>query len=407
MGFNRNLGLAGLMIGLLAGSSASAVTYQQLYAFQGGSDGASPSAALTDVDGALYGTTAVGGTTDCKTENGCGTVFKVTTSGKETVLHAFPAFDGDGTNPSSSLTNVKGTLYGTTGFGGNHGGTVFKITPAGQESVLYAFSGHDRGIGNGPYGPPIVVKGTLYGATADGGSRACGIGCGAVFSLTLSGHAQQLYAFKGGSDGTFPETGVINDAGTLYGTTFSGGGTGCDGSGCGTVFRVTRGGHERVLYAFQASNDGGLPEAGLIYVNGELYGTTAGWGGGAGCGGQGCGTVFKMTTTGQETVLYTFLGGNDGVNPAASLLNVNGTLYGTTVYGGGTGCFNGDGCGTVFAVSPSGQESVLYAFQGGSDGANPYAALITINGTLYGTTAGGGGTGCNGNGCGTVFAITP
>jgi len=404
MEFNRNLGLAALIVGLLAGSSAYAVTYQQLYAFQGGSDGASPAVALTDVNGTLYGTTPGGGTTDCKNGNGCGTVFRVTTSGQETVLHAFPAFEGDGDNPSSSLTNVKDTLYGTTGSGGNHGGTVFKITPAGQESVLYAFYGNDHGIGAAPSGAPIIVKGTLYGTTQRGGSRACG--CGTVFSLTLAGQAQRLYAFKGGSDGTNPGTGVTNDAGTLYGLTYSGAGTGCGGSGCGTVFRMTRGGHESVLHVFQG-NDGGLPEAGLIDVNGEFYGTTAGYGGGSGCGGIGCGNVFKMTTAGQETVLYTFQGGSDGANPAASLLNVNGTLYGTTIDGGGTGCFVGDGCGTVFAISPSGQESVLYAFQGGSDGANPYAGLIAINGTLYGTTSGGGGTGCNGSGCGTVFAITP
>jgi uncharacterized repeat protein (TIGR03803 family) len=156
--------------------------------------------------------------------------------------------------------------------------------------------------------------------------------------------------------------------------------------------RQTSGSSYKVVYNFAGGSDGARPLAGLINVNGTLYGTTV-QGGGEGCYKSfGCGTVFSVTPSGQETVLHAFTGGSDGANPKAGLIDVNGTLYGTTFHGGDTKCNgrSGVGCGTVFSITPSGAETVLHGFTGPPDGAWPAAGLRDVNGTLYGTTAEGG-----------------
>jgi uncharacterized repeat protein (TIGR03803 family) len=150
-----------------------------------------------------------------------------------------------------------------------------------------------------------------------------------------------------------------------------------------------------VLYTFGASGDGYYPDAGLTSANGTLYGTTDAGGASA------FGTVFSVTLSGRETVLHSFgVGSGDGRHPDAALLNVNGTLYGTTKYGGER-CRRIDGCGTVFSITTSGTETVLFRFKG-KDGAHPYAGFTNVNGTLYGTTGGGGA-----NHYGTVFSLSP
>jgi uncharacterized repeat protein (TIGR03803 family) len=158
-----------------------------------------------------------------------------------------------------------------------------------------------------------------------------------------------------------------------------------------------------VLYRFKSDPDGAHPSAGLIDVKGALYGTTT-----LGGGGGSVGTVFKVSRSGIERVLYTFgCCGSDAANPVGDLLAVNGVLYGTTESGGPS--FNG----AVFKVSTSGKERVLYYFKGGFgsgpyDGAQPAAALILVNGALYGTTYNGGRYGCGYDKCdGTVFKISP
>ena len=144
---------------------------------------------------------------------------------------------------------------------------------------------------------------------------------------------------------------------------------------------------------------------------GNLYGTTP-WGG-TGCGGVGCGTVFKVTPDGTETVLHNFAGGTDGSTPSAGLVrDGQGNLYGTTALGGGTGCYEGAGCGTVFEVTAGGAYSVLYRFTGGADGALPFGGLVLdVQGNFYGTTIAGGVGGCSSYGgvagCGVVFKVTP
>ncbi|HYL26908.1 MAG TPA: choice-of-anchor tandem repeat GloVer-containing protein, partial [Candidatus Nitrosotalea sp.] len=166
----------------------------------------------------------------------------------------------------------------------------------------------------------------------------------------------------------------------------------------------TTGNGYKLLYSFQGGTDGEHPSGRLASLNGVLYGLTSI--GGSGCPQYPCGTVFSMTTSGTEAVLYSFQGGNDGANPTGGLLVVNGSLYGTTQNGGTTYGYCYGGCGTVFKVSTSGDEQVLYRFQGGSDGYFPSGDLTALRGVLYGTTSNGGGSGCGGRGCGTVFRIT-
>jgi uncharacterized repeat protein (TIGR03803 family) len=365
------------------------VKYGVLYRFKGGKgDGAKPEAGLLNVNGTLYGTTRQGGASHYH----YGTVFSITNSGTETLLHSFGG--GDGGYPEADLLNVKGTLYGTTYIGGGASssiGTVFSITPSGTETVLHSFA-VDSGDGLEPAAGLLNVEGTLYGTTEQGGANCSGsFGCGTVFAITLSGTETVLHSFGGTGDGGFPKAGLLNVNGTLYGTTAGGG-----ANGHGTVFSITTSGTETVLYSFKGgTGDGGYPEAGLLNVNGTLYGTTAIGGTNNG------GTVFSITTSGTEAVLYSFKGGTgDGESPAVGLLNVEGTLYGTTAGGGA------NGHGTVFSITPSGAETVLYSFKGGKDGKEPSAGLLNIKGTLYGTTELGGGSGC-GKGCGTIFSLSP
>jgi uncharacterized repeat protein (TIGR03803 family) len=197
----------------------------------------------------------------------------------------------------------------------------------------------------------------------------------------------------------FSKTSICIVNGVLYGTTTQGGeGSSRCASGCGTVFSVTRTGEEKMLHAFAGGSDGAYPWAGLTKLNGTLCGTTL-QGGGSGCG-DGCGTFFSITTAGEEKVLFAF-DYSDGTGSFADLINVKGTLYGTA--GGGA---NGDG--TVISITASGIENVLYNFAGGLDGEGPIARFANVKGTLYGTTAYGGGYKCRHHeGCGTVFALTP
>jgi uncharacterized repeat protein (TIGR03803 family) len=361
-----------------------------LHSFGGanGGGGVFPIAGLTNVNGVLYGTTEGSGS---KTH---GTVFKITTSGTETVLHAF-AGENDGVYPYAGLTNLNGVLYGTTEVGGANEcgktrcGTVYKITTSGTESVLYNFAGGTDGASPGR-GDLTSVDGVLYGTTPAGGG-ACSeeyYGCGTVFSITTSGVESVLHSFAGGSDGSVPMAGLTAVNGVLYGTTNAGG-----AYGKGTVFAITTSGAESVLYSFADGSDGAFPQAGLTNVNGVLYGTTTE--GGTGFSGFGGGTVFSITTSGAESVLYRFAGGSDGVIPYAGLTNVKGVLYGTTWDGGA------DHDGTVFMITTSGAESVIYSFAGGSDGALPHAGLTNVNGVLYGTSSSGGA-----NNKGTVFSLS-
>jgi uncharacterized repeat protein (TIGR03803 family) len=391
------------------------VNYKVVYSFGTPPDGSFPDASLIDVDGTLYGTTSSGGAAYCGDPSGGagGTVFSITPSGTEKVLHTFAGTGTDGCNPHAGLIDVNGTFYGTTAQGGHYGcglysgyvyddcGTVFSITPGGKERVLHYFGGYYTSDGDYPTAALIDVKGTLYGTTSRGGTNECaGQGyqfhCGTVFTITPAGSEKVLHDFHKRTNGHSPQAGLVDAGRTLYGTTFYGGNYSCARElGCGTVFRVTTGGKEKTLYAFGNGSDGRFPNGGLIEVKGTLYGTTR-FGGSYSCNSyQGCGTVFSITPAGKETVLLSFDNTN-GSAPEASLINVKGTLYGTTSAGGAYGG------GTVFSISTTGKEKVLHSFSGSSDGMEPSASLLNVKGTLYGTTF---TSGKYGNG--TVFALTP
>jgi uncharacterized repeat protein (TIGR03803 family) len=367
--------------------------YSVLYSFKGGNDGRDPHAGpLIKVKGTLYGTTVYGGG-PCQARCFGGTVFAITTSGGETVLHSFEVASKDSKNPRAGLIDVTGTLYGTTIHGGRascYCGTVFKVTLSGAETVLHSFAGEPDGFN--PDAGLLNVNGTLYGTTFNGGTA----GAGTVFAITTSGKETVLHSFAGTPDGAHSYAGLINVNGTLYGTTVHGG---TDGDG--TVFTITTSGAETVLYSFKGgSGDGKYPtQAALLDVNGTLYGTTARG------GTNSRGTVFSITTSGKETVLHSFGGSDDGALPYGGLLDVNGTLYGTTSNGGSGSCLqygNVHGCGTVFKTTTSGKETVLHSFGGSGDGKYPYAGLINVNGTLYGTTTAGGA-----KNAGAVFSLSP
>jgi uncharacterized repeat protein (TIGR03803 family) len=366
----------------------SPVAYSVLYSFHAPPDGIDPWAGLIDVNGTLYGTTEDGG--PYGGAFGDGTVFSITTGGTEQVLHSFGE-GTDGIGPIADLIAIKDTLYGTTFYAGAYGyGTVFSITTGGTEKVLHSFA--DGIDGAYPRACLIDVSGTLYGTTEDGGAY----GHGTVFSITTGGTEKVLYSFRGRPDGASPYAGLIDVSGTLYGTT-----AGDGGHGHGTVFSITTGGREKVLYSFRGRPDGASPLAGLIDVSGALYGTTS-QGGKYRCGRYGftCGTVFRITP-GTEKVLHSFGKGTDGTDPYAGLINVSGTgtLYGTTSHGGAYGTAFGDG--TVYSITTGGTEKVLHSFANGTDGALPLAGLIDVSGTLYGTTLYGGYD------SGTVYSITP
>lgn len=377
--------------------------YKTLYRFKSGSDGAGPVAGLLPANGKLYGTTAAGGNSACYPEHGCGIVFEVGTTGKERVLYRFKG-SPDGQGPASSLVAIGDMFYGTTAQGGGGCspsggcGTVFSVSTSGKEKVIYRFKG--RTDGSDPQGLE-VANGTLYGVTSGGGDNSdCSGGCGTVFELSTSGEERILYRFKGGADGAYPAGSLVAVSGKFYGATTEGGTAYCVSyTPCGTVFAVSTSGKETVLYRFKRLKDGSHPGAGLISVGGALYGTT--YTGGAGCASGGCGTVFKLSTSGKERVLHSFTNSPDGSLPNGPFFNLSSTLYGTTNSGGK------NGVGTVFSVSTSGKELVLYSFVGGTDGEYPDDGLVAQNGALYGTT-GFGGTGCGpSGGCGTVFEISP
>lgn len=321
-----------------------------------------------------------------------------------TVLYSFNS--GHGAFPFALLTTPSGVLYGTATGGGcaDCSGLVFKLV---LSSTNTAYVLHTFGGGSDGYIPEAgLVRdyyGNVYGTTLEGGgSAACAGGCGVVFRVNEWGTETVLHRFAGGSsDGANPHgVLVIDEADNLYGTTLRGG-----VFGKGTVFMVDKQGTERVLYSFTGKEDGGNPYAGLVRdADGNLYGTTSNGGlPGQTCsfrGIPGCGTVFMLNKEGKVTVLYSFTGGSDGANSEATLvMDSEGRLYGTTIFGGAFGA------GTVFMVESEGREAVLYSFSGGTDGGLPFAGVIRDSlGNLYGTTLQGGSAP---NPSGTVFEVTP
>jgi uncharacterized repeat protein (TIGR03803 family) len=364
-----------------------AQNYSVLYSFTGGSDGGVPVGGLIeDSAGNLYGTTWEGGA------SGDGTIFKFYARRNEAALYSFEG-GSDGQGPVAGLVeDAAGNLYGTTTAGGDFNGTVFKIDTQGNETVLYAFTG--LADGRRPQaGLVLDAVDNLYGTTFAGGAANFGM----VFRVDTSGHETVLHSFTAtGGDGAYPYAGLLRDAaGNLYGTTFGGG-----IYGYGTVFKVAANGDATTLYSFTGAADGAGPIANVISDSaGNFYGTTY-MGGSQSviCNGYvGCGTVFRLTASGTESVLYSFKGAEDGANPAAGLIrDAEGNLCGTTQFGGAFGY------GTVFSVDRNGKETVLHSFAGSPDGEDPEAGLVRKGGGLYGTTPLGGTYNS-----GTLFKLVP
>lgn len=370
-------------------------------------DGTQPNGyLLLASDGNFYGTTRAGGTHSCFGTNHypCGTVFKVTPAGVESVLYEFGATPDDAYTPESPLVQGSdGALYGTTSSGGAYGaGTVFRITLGGSYSILYSF-GATPTDGVVPIGGLVQGNdGSLYGLTASGGANHCvnipqaGGNCGTMYKVTPAGVETVLYSFGGSeSDAVEPfGTPVLADDGNLYGVSQNGGANACSNSGrthnCGTVFRVTTSGTETVLYSFGASPEDGIAPSGVLFQgrDGALYGTTLS-GGGYRCGGSfGCGTIFRITTSGDRSILYSFSKENnaDGEGPKGLMQAADGNLYGTASRGG-TGS---TADGTAFRLTPSGSLTTLYVFGPRSTySANPIGSPIErSDGALYGMSVG-------------------
>ena len=294
-----------------------------LYEFQGSPDGATPSPGLVlDHAGNIYGTTQYGGSQNL------GTVFKLDLAGKEKPLYSFAGSPNDGTQPVGGLVrDSQGNLYGTTlegGIGGCFGtgcGVVFKVDLTGKETVLYKFKGGtDGGV---PWADLLLAGGALYGTANVGGHLKCKApgngapGCGVVFKLE-KGKETVLYRFNDGPDGGYPVAGVIMDAsGNLYGTTEDGGDLSCNsGFGCGVAFKLDPSGHQTVLHTFQGLQDGELLHAALVLDRGDLYGTTLIGGG-----------IFQIDAAGNFAVVYPMVPGGNG--PSTMIRDAENNLYGT------------------------------------------------------------------------------
>ena len=357
-----------LIVLVFATRLTQAQGFTVLYAFGNGKDGGTPYSDLVrDSAGNLYGTTFSGGTA------GDGTVFTLDATGKETVLYSFQG-GADGALPVAGLIRgAEGELYGATVEGGAAGhGTIFKLDATGTEIVLHHFKSAD-----GSYPDASLLRdasGNLYGATLEGGAS----NVGTVFMLGRNREETVLHSFTG-ADGRFPYSygGLIRDAnGNFYGTSLAGG-----ASDQGVVFKLNAAGREIILHTFTGGTDGGYPYAGLVMdEKGNLYGTT--YMGGA----SGQGTIFRVTQGGKETVLYSFTGAADGGNPAARLLrDKKGNFFGTTYYGGGSNS------GVVFKLDKNHNLTVLHSLDYANDGGYPTARLIRdANGNLYGTASAGG-----------------
>lgn len=381
-----------LVLALGVAADAAAKRNIAVYGFKGGSDGSSPYGGLVmDASGNLYGTTGTGGGGG-HCGGGCGTLFKLDTHGTHIVLHDFTGGDDGGAPDGDLVADSAGNIYGATILGSSSFGSLFELSSGGAFSVLHTFAQTD---GSWPGNHlAIAPNGDIYGTTAAGGAH----NAGTVFKLANDGTLTTLYAFRDQEDGRQPYGGVVMDVnGNLFGATQGGADPKCL---CGEVFEFSHDGAFSVLHTFSGKRDGGQPLGPLLVTDAGVVGTTLY--GGAKCG---CGVIYRIGAGGGFTVLHAFANRKEGARPSAALIaDADGNLYGTTQ--GGGGCKYADlGCGTVFRLASDGTLDVLHKFTGGSDGFGPVAPLVASGLNLYGVAPQGGGTGCNGHGCGMVFRV--
>ena len=372
-----------------------------VHGFEGGTSGAYPTNdVFLDAASNLYGTTERAGDVQ-----GQGVVYQLDAAGAETVLTAFPQGASGGSNPEIGvILDASGNLYGTTTNGGTsgYGGVLYKLDNAGQETVLSSLPNGGSEETEEAFGLVRDATGNLYGTTANIGNRFSGV----VYEFTNTGQFTILHSFTGPLDGFSPTGSLALDAaGNLYGATAQGG-----AFGEGIVYRMDTVGNETVVYSFgQNLGDAASPAGGVILdAAGNLYGMTSSG------GSSYSGAVYKVTPSGQESVLYSFDAMTSGSYPVGSLaLDPAGNLYGATTFGGLINAPYFDGYGVVFKLDPNGDETVLYAFTGGADGNEPQSGVtLDAAGNLYGTTSLGGNVnscvlGFGEFGCGVVYKITP
>lgn len=383
-----------LLVPLATAIASRAQTFNNVFSFDN-TDGNSANATLLQgADGDLYGTTAAGGAYRQ------GTVFKIGLDGALTTLHSFCPSPGcaDGSFPASTLVQTsRGILYGTANGGGANGnGTVFSIMPTGALVTLYSFCSQPNCTDGAVPAVGLVLSGdeNLYGITSEGGAVG-GNSNGTVFKITPSGTLTTLYSFclqSGCPDGAQPAAPLVEGTdGYFYGTTYYGG-----LNGGGTVFKISSRGALTTLYSFCSQSgcaDGAQPHAGLVQgTDGNFYGTTLYGGADDSCVNGpfvGCGTFFKITPSGTLTTLHSF-DGADGYDAGSALIQAtDGNFYGTTLSGGNSNnCYLG--CGTIFEATPSGDLTTLQSFDG-ADGQWAYGGLVQdTDGSFYGPTNTGG-----------------
>jgi len=407
--------LAGALLFLSLSVRAQAQTFHVIHSFSGGADGATPVAGLSiDRAGRLYGTASAGGLVlnDCPSQ-GCGTAFRLQPAGEGWFLLPLYSFKGgsDGYSPGARMTfGANGLLYGTTELGGGNAcyystcGTAFQLSPPAaacknaicswNESVIHRFE-PTPAPGN-PFPGPMVFDqaGNLYGYANQGAYYY-----GANYELSPGSDGWTITSLFNWPDGG-AESGVVFGAdGNLYGPN--------EGAGYGGIYQLQHTGSSwtpnQLFTIIDIEDDGYVTEGGVVLDNaGNVYGSTLAY------GPNGGGTVFELSAgTWNFTLLYGF-SGNGGPDESLSMDSA-GNLYGTT---------NADGAynkGNVFKLTPSANGwtyTDLYDFTGGSDGGYPISnVVVDAQGNLYGTTAYGGSGPCtsryNGNGCGTVWEITP
>jgi uncharacterized repeat protein (TIGR03803 family) len=400
--------------------AAANAKFETLHSFDY-ADGGDPWGSLVQaVNGDLYGTTWAGGS------NRSGTIFKITPGGALTTIYNFCSQPGctDGAGPAAALTQAtNGDLYGTTSAGGitnpscPYGacGTIFKITPLGVFTTIYSFCSQSScADGQTPLAGLVqAANGDLYGTTSEGGvTTGMPQGGGTIFKIGSGGTLTTVYSFcpqTGCVDGAYPSAGLIQATnGNLYGTTQL---------PQGTIFKISPGGVFASIHTFCSQTgcpDGELPSSGVVQgADGYFYGTT--YNGGANVNANvpnGGGTIYQIAPSGQFTTIYSFCARSactDGDLPQAGLIQASdGSLYGTTAYGGAnTNTTVPYGGGTIFKITPAGALTTLYNFcaqSGCADGFSSIATLVQETfGAFYGTTLGGG---AGGNNRGSIFALS-
>ena len=408
----RIFGLLTVTLALAIAAHAQSYTESTLHAFTT----ANPVGTVTpDAAGNLYG--ALDWTSACqpgKTAANCGVIFKLNSSGKETVLHQFSGL-ANGASPVAPLTrDVAGNLYGVTKEGGNTSstfayghGVVFKITPQGRFSVLHKFvaSGGEGALPSGPL--TIDSAGNLYGTTEQGGSSStsCNNGCGVVFKITSKGVFSVLHAFTE-PDGFLPRGNLILDsAGNIYGTTDFGGPNGGFNPSTGVLFKLTTQGQYTVVASFNSGDC--FDDCSPSYIVRDSAGNFFGIGYDVDSGGYNNGGIFEVNTSDSQSMVYNFCFGVDvacpnGAEPFGQIVESAGLLYGTAETGGGS-TQQEFGQGVVYEAAPGTlTENVLYSFPTQSGGlCNPQGIAMDSKGNLYGTA-----TYCYGTTGGVVFKLT-